>query len=272
MKKHSQPCILIAMLVTAVVTPAQADDPALVRVQQIVAHRGSSADRPENTLASIERAIQAGATAIEVDVRTTKDGQLVILHDATLDRTTNGSGLLVDKTLEEVQHLDAGSWFDAKYRDQRVPTLRAVLALCANQANVLLDLKQSGESFAKRVAAEIREHGSTSRTIVGVRNIEQAQRFRKLLPEARQLGLIPSPNQIEDFAEAGVEMIRLWPKWLADQPGLVQRVRDAKAKLHLNAATGSQDEVLPLLRYKPDSLSSDNPAQLVKTLTALRAR
>jgi hypothetical protein len=71
---------------------ALAERPPLMGVEQVIAHRGSSLDRPENTLASMQRAIEAGATAVEIDVRTTSDGHLVILHDATLDRTTDGSG------------------------------------------------------------------------------------------------------------------------------------------------------------------------------------
>jgi hypothetical protein len=87
-----------------------------------------------------------------------------------------------------------------------------------------------------------------------------------LLPEARQLGLIASPDRIEAFAETGVEMIRLWPKWLSEDENLGRRVRDAGAMLHLNGATGEPDEIRPLLKYKPDSLSSDDPARLLETL------
>src|SRR5690606_12934395 len=98
----------------------------LAGVRQIVAHRGSSAEAPECTLASIRRAIAAGATAAEIDVRTTKDGALVVLHDATLNRTTNGTGAVNERTLAEVRALDAGSWFDPKFAGEKVPTLAEV--------------------------------------------------------------------------------------------------------------------------------------------------
>jgi len=234
-------------------------------VRQIVAHRGASAERPENTLASTQRAIDVGATAVEVDVRTTKDGQLVLRHDATLDRTTNGKGLIGEKTLAEVRQLDAGSWFDAKYRDERVPTLTEVLVLCRGKIDVLLDLKESGDEYARRVASEVQSQGDPRRTIVGVRSVEQAQEFRKLLPQARQIGLISKPEEMEAFVRAGVEMIRLWPKWLTDET-LVPRVRKAGATLHLNGTSGEAEEVSQLLKYRPDSLSSDDPARLLRTL------
>ena len=259
------------LLAVAVMLSSQAglaaDSPA-ARVRQIVAHRGSSADRPECTLASNRRAIEAGATATEVDVRTTKDGRLVILHDSTLDRTTNGQGPVREKTLAEIKRLDAGSWFDPAYQSEQVPTLAEVLKACRGKIDVLLDLKEQGDDFARSVAALVKAKGQPRRTIVGVRSVEQAKLFRRLLPEARQLGLIASPDEIEAYAGAGVETIRLWPKWLTDQQ-LVGRVRKAGAQLHLNGTTGTPEDVVPLLRNRPDSLSSDDPGKLVRTLAAL---
>jgi glycerophosphoryl diester phosphodiesterase len=261
----------ITALLAVVLSAASAQTPPLTGVKQVVAHRGSSADRPECTLASVERAIEAGATAVEVDVRLTRDGALVILHDATLDRTTNGSGKVGDRTLAEVKQLDAGSWFDPKYREQKVPTLREVLELCGNRVDILLDLKETGDEFAKKVVAEVKAHGVARRIIVGVRSVEHARLFRKLLPEARQLGLVPTPDDIKPFAEAGVETIRIWPKWLAEKPDVIRRVRDVKAGLHLNGTTGKPDEVSELLKHRPDSLSSDDPGRLVQTLAELQS-
>lgn len=250
---------------------ALADQSALMGVEQVVAHRGSSLDRPENTLASFRRAIEAGATTVEVDVRTTRDGHLVVLHDATLDRTTTGSGRVRDLTLDEVRQFDAGRWFDPKYAGERVPTLKEILILCDGQVEVLLDLKEKGEEYARAVAAEITAHGSPDQTIVGVRSVEQARQFRRLLPKSRQLGFIPKPEAIEAFAEAGVQTIRLWPRWIERDPTLAERVRKAGARLHLNGKTGKPDETLRLLKFQPVSLITDDPAQLLRTLTELSA-
>lgn len=236
-------------------------------VREIVAHRGLSSDRPENTVISVKRAIEVGATAVEVDVRLTKDDQLVLLHDPTLDRTTNGKGPVRQMTFDEVRKLDAGRWFDAKYAGEKVPTLAEVLVACRGKIDVLLDLKEEGEPFAKMVVAEVKAHGDPQRTIIGVRSVEQAKQFRRLLPGARQIGLIPKPDDLEGFVAVGVPMIRLWPKWLSDE-SLVERVRQNGAKLHLNTEVGKADEVLPLLNYRPDSMSSDDPAQLIATLSA----
>lgn len=241
-------------------------------VKQVIAHRGSSSDCPENTLASTRRAIAVGATAVEVDVRLSKDKRLVLRHDAELERTTNGKGLIGDKALTELKELDAGSWFDPKFAGEKIPTLAEVLMLCRGKIDVLLDLKEEGSEYSQLVAMTIRERGEETRTIVGVRSLEQAAEFRKLLPKSRQLGLIAKPDEIEAYAEAKVEMIRLWPKWFTDETvaeQLVARVRNGKAKLHLNGTTGKVDEVLPLLKHRPDSLSADDPAQLLNTLKKL---
>ncbi len=94
----------------------------------VIAHRGFSVVAPENTLASIARAIQVGATGSECDVRRSKDGQIVAMHDLKVDRTTNGKGKVAELTLAELRELDAGAWKHRRYVGQRIPTLEEILA------------------------------------------------------------------------------------------------------------------------------------------------
>ncbi|OUW86679.1 MAG: hypothetical protein CBD74_02100 [Saprospirales bacterium TMED214] len=105
-----------------------------------VAHRGASLSAPENTLASTVKAIELGVDRIEMDVRQSKDGVLVLMHDARLERTTNGKGYLRDFTYEELLSLDAGSWFSKAYSGERIPTLALILGLLANTPNTAPDL------------------------------------------------------------------------------------------------------------------------------------
>lgn len=263
----------LALLLLSAVPVSAADPPGAAKaaagVKEVIGHRGSSADRPENTVAGVLRAAEAGAHAAEVDVRTTKDGALVCLHDADVGRTTDGTGKLADLTLAEVKKLDAGAKFDPTFKGERVPTLREVLAAAKGKVGVMLDLKEEGERYAEAVAAEVRAHGEPARVVLGVRSLDHAARFRKLLPEARQIGLVPTPADIEPFAKAGVPVIRLWPKWLTDA-SLVPKVRALGRELHLGTGGGTRAEVLPLLAHRPESLSSDDPARLVQTLAVLR--
>lgn len=240
-------------------------------VTQIIAHRGASAERPESTLAAIERAIETGATAVEVDVRTSRDGRLFLLHDSTLDRTTNGAGKAGELTLAELQQLDAGAWFDPAYRGARIPSLIEAARTCRGRIDLLLDLKEDGDEYDRRVAEVIRRHCDPARTILGVRSVAQARRFRELHPQARQLALIPNVDTIEDFAAAGVDTIRLWPRWLeaGDEPA--RRVRATGKRLHLNGTLGGLTETREMLRHNPDSLLSDHPQQLRDSLTQIAA-
>jgi glycerophosphoryl diester phosphodiesterase len=94
---------------------------------QACAHRGDKACAPENTLPAIRSAVEKGAAQIEFDVQATRDGQLVIMHDATVDRTTDGKGKVSELAFDEVRALDAGTWFGPQFKGERVPTLKEVL-------------------------------------------------------------------------------------------------------------------------------------------------
>lgn len=96
---------------------------------QIFAHRGSRINRPENTLAAFEEALRVGTEGIELDVQLSKDGQVVVIHDTTIDRTTNGRGAVADMSVAELQVWDAGSWFDPLYHTEHIPTLQEVFDL-----------------------------------------------------------------------------------------------------------------------------------------------
>jgi glycerophosphoryl diester phosphodiesterase len=102
---------------------------------KIMGHRGAPADEPENTLRSFRRALAVGVAAVELDVQLTKDGRLAVIHDETLDRTTNGKGMVKDLTLAELQRLDAG-------RGEPVPSLEEVFDLVQGQADLVVELKQ----------------------------------------------------------------------------------------------------------------------------------
>ena len=114
---------------------------------KILAHRGSAGTHPENTFASYQAAIDAGSDGIEIDVHVTKDGELVVLHDATVNRTTNGVGYVKDFSVAEIKQLDAGSWFSEAFTGEQIPTLKEVLAFIA-QTNLLLNIELKNVTIA----------------------------------------------------------------------------------------------------------------------------
>ncbi|MEY5130742.1 MAG: hypothetical protein RL734_809 [Bacteroidota bacterium] len=112
----------------------------------IVAHRGSSGTAPENTLSSIQHAIAAGALMVEVDVQITSDHKAILMHDQVLGRTTNGKGFVRAHTLEQLNTLDAGSWFNTSFRGEHIPLLIEALQLLKdNKTCVNIEIKPPGK-------------------------------------------------------------------------------------------------------------------------------
>lgn len=110
---------------------------------RLIAHRGASAHAPENTLTAVRKARQMGATWIETDVRLTADGQLVMIHDDTLNRTTNGTGAVLQASLDHIKSLDAGSWFSNEYAGETVPTLQEFIdCILFEDLNLQLEFKE----------------------------------------------------------------------------------------------------------------------------------
>lgn len=114
-----------------------------IKTPWVIGHRGYPAKYPENTLAAFEAAMEAGAIMIELDVMLSRDRKVVVIHDATLDRTTNGKGNVADFTLAELKQLDAGSWLDAQFADQQIPELSEVLDLINSRAYVNIEIKSN---------------------------------------------------------------------------------------------------------------------------------
>jgi glycerophosphoryl diester phosphodiesterase len=108
------------------------------------AHRGASGHAPENTLAAIRLAMEMGAGMCELDVQQTADDHLVVMHDDTLDRTTNGSGNLWQMTLSELQQYDAGEWYDKRFAGEKLPALEQVIALVRGKMTLNIEIKMHG--------------------------------------------------------------------------------------------------------------------------------
>ncbi len=126
----------------------------------VCAHRGAMSTHPENTLAAFREAVRLGAHMIEFDINLTKDERIVLMHDLTVDRTTNGSGKVTDLTFDQIRSLDAGSWKEPQFAGERVPTLEEALAMMP--LNVWLNVHTKGSSrLAEMAAQEIARQGRT---------------------------------------------------------------------------------------------------------------
>lgn len=160
----------------------------------VIAHRGNHQVKPENTLAAIEEAIKAGADYVEIDLRTTKDGHLVLCHDETVDRTTNGKGRVQDLTWEEVSKLAVMSKDGKEYR---IPEFREVLKICKDRINIYLDFKEADVAETYR---QIKAGGMEKQVVVYLNKIEQYTAWRKNEPALPLMASLPeSINTKEDL-------------------------------------------------------------------------
>jgi glycerophosphoryl diester phosphodiesterase len=152
----------------------------------IFGHRGASAYAPMNTIPAFELAAEMGADGIELDVHRLADGQVVVVHDFTVDKTTDGTGKVTEMTLEQLRALDAGAWFDPKYAGTRVPTLDEVFEAVGQRLIINVEIKAASlrtDGIETRVAESIRRHRLEQRVIVSSFNPMTLRRFRKVAPE-----------------------------------------------------------------------------------------
>ncbi len=159
-------------------------------------HRGASHDAPQNTLAAFRLANEYGADGYELDVHLTKDGIPVVIHDFTVDKTTDGTGPVADFTLAELKRLDAGVKFSPRFAGERIPTLAEVFDVLEPHSivNVELKTKSIGDNGLERATIQlIRERGLQARVILSSFNPFSLLRVRRLAPELK-IGLLYAPD------------------------------------------------------------------------------
>ena len=215
------------------------------------AHRGASHDAPENTLAAFRQAREVGADGIELDVQVSKDGEAVVIHDFTVDRTTNGQGAVKDKTLAELRELDAGSWFDERFADERIPTLEEVIVEVGQQLVLNIEIKArilSGAHLTAEVVRLIEDHNLVHRVIVSSSNPLVLRRIKRLNPHISTgllyssdlpghllrtiLVFLANPDALHPEKHLVTQEYMAWAKergyrvnvWTVDEPGEMERL------------------------------------------------
>lgn len=155
----------------------------------VIAHRGASILAPENTLAAIEQAVSVGAKAIEFDVRRTSDKKLILMHDATLARTTNGRGRVRSTSWSYIAKLSAGGWFGSDFQGERVPLLSDALNALGPKSIAAIELK-TAEPILIDLRRAISQQEATGRVVIFSFKVKQIMDSRKLLPNTPALLLI----------------------------------------------------------------------------------
>jgi glycerophosphoryl diester phosphodiesterase len=235
---------------------------------RVFGHRGAMGYAPENTFASFERAVQIGVDAIELDVHLAADGEVVVIHDPVLDRTTDGQGMVGEKTLDELKALDVGVHFGLEYAGQQIPTLGEVLAWARGRC--VLDVEIKGgpwpyDGLEARVVDLIRQHQMVDQTIVISFEHPTVARVKALAPEIAT-GTLWSCRPMDPVAvaqAAGANAIL--PFWSYCDAETVERAHAAGLSVH-PWATSEPPVIAHLIELGVDSICSNHPDRVVNAL------
>jgi glycerophosphoryl diester phosphodiesterase len=234
-----------------------------MRQPWIIAHRGASGHAPENTFAAFERAVQLGAIFIETDIHLTRDAKFVAIHDATVDRTTNGHGAVHQFTLAELRDLDAGLWFDRQYSGQRIPSLEEVLAFSAKHDVVFyFELKyESAWGMHHALASALHGSGNAARSIVISFDPPTLLSLRRL-DASIMLGLLAEeakPDLVKRAVDCGARQI--CPRFDLVTRQLVDEAH--RADLHVVTWTvNEREQMLAAIDLGVDGIMTDLPDRL----------
>lgn len=237
----------------------------------VIAHRGFSGAAPENTLAAFRKGIEVGSDMIELDVHLSRDGEIVVIHDETLERTTNGKGMVVDHTLQELKKFDAGSSFGPTFAGERIPTLKEVLDLAKGRVPVNIEIKNpthgkySIAELTEKVLREVNQAGMMDRVIFSSFNPAALEWIGRKEPRAWGAFLFHRPwNFLRDipgnqeYAVLNLRNIHLTREKVAEIK---------KAGKIINIYTVNTDEEMEqFVRWGANGIITNHPDRLLKIL------
>lgn len=229
----------------------------------IIAHRGASFEAPENTLSAIQKSLDLGADLIEIDVRLCKGNIPVVIHDSVLYRTTNlrKAAIVEELTLDELQRLDAGSWFGKDFVHERIPTLAEVLALDFGKTGLMIEIKEgaySADQIAGQVVSVVSEHpcvraiGSFSEDIV--------DELLKTDHSWDVIGIVENLQSLEKFRVRKLKRYGIWYPLL--NPTIIQTLHEEGAQIW----TFTVDDLAKIRFLESihvDGVITNNPRQLL---------
>ncbi len=234
-------------------------------VTRVTAHRGASGSAPENTLASLQKAIRAGADFSEIDVQETADGRIILLHDETLGRTTDGKGPIWLAELAELSKLDAGSWFAAEYSGEKLPLLETVIDSIDGKMKLNIELKVNGheQKLVQRVVEILKNKRFTNQCIITSFDFETIQKAKHYNPKLRTgfiFGYLPEDM---DIFTAPVKILSVHKNLATAE--FIAKAHKAGKKVHVWTVNDST-EMRRLIDLKADNIITNYPEKLRKII------
>lgn len=241
----------------------------------IFGHRGASAHAPENTLAAFELALEQGADAIELDVTLTADGHVVVIHDATVDRTTGAHGKVREMKLADLRTLDAGSFMSSRFSGEKIPLLAEVFEAVGKRTFINVELKDSDAAksqLVESVCMLIKKFNMQTRVLFSSFYPQNLAAARNLLPEVSR-GLLATDDWrgvwVRSFIFAFGDYAALHPFVKDVTPQQVQRVHRLKRRLHVWTVNAEAD-MRRLFGWGVDGIFTDDPQLAVRVRSESR--
>ncbi|OLD41522.1 MAG: hypothetical protein AUI83_20765 [Armatimonadetes bacterium 13_1_40CM_3_65_7] len=231
----------------------------------VIAHRGASAAAPENTLAAFRLAADLGADAVELDVRRTVDGQLVVIHDASVDRTTDGTGRVAALTLDQLRRFDAGRKFGPPFRGERIPLLSKVFEALGGRLLVDVEVKAAGVEAA--LLDLIKKMQMVDSVLISSFDAQVVAHVRDLAPEM-PAGLLQSAA--DPYAAVSVRATAYLPEVTALTADVVASCRSHGLRV-ITWTVRTEEEARQALRVGVDGIIADDPTLVRRMLTRLKA-
>ncbi|HSL45587.1 MAG TPA: glycerophosphodiester phosphodiesterase family protein [Anaerolineales bacterium] len=235
----------------------------------IFAHRGASAHAPENTLAAFELALAQNADAIELDVKLSADGHVVVIHDPTVDRTTGSHGRVKDLSLAQLKSLDAGSFFSDKFKGEKIPTLAEVFEAVGIRTFINVELTNYNtprDQLVESVCKLVEQFGLQERVMFSSFFASNLTKARAYLPRVPR-GLLALNGLLGAWARSfGFAFGRyqaLHPNLKDVSPQQVQRVHRLKRRIHVWTVNAAED-MRRLFRWDVDAIFTDDPQLAVQ--------
>lgn len=230
---------------------------------RVIAHRGASGYAPENTLAAFQKGLDLGADMLELDIHMSKDGELVVVHDATLERTTNGVGYIKNHSLKELKQFDASKRFDA-YRGERIPLLQEVFDLAKKRATFAIEIKNCPilyPEIEKKLVRLIERNDLVNDALVIAFYHPSLKEIKDLNPDI-QTGILYAAGLIEPWKVAEtVGANALHPHYAYTMPEMIKEAQKREYLVHpwtINALL----DIEQWLEYGVDGIASDFPDSL----------
>ncbi|MBB64172.1 MAG: hypothetical protein CMO81_03835 [Waddliaceae bacterium] len=237
----------------------------------LIAHRGVSAEAPENTLAAFKRAVELDLPFIEMDIHLNKEGIPIVIHDETLSRTTNESKDLsvADASLDYLKQLDAGSWFHEKFSGETIPTLEQTLQLLWGKIGLMLELKSSEGQEAQLAKAVLTvlekwmKKPSNKAVIIGSFSHKIVSRVRELNPEQAVIGITETDEAVHEYIQMGLKHIAISKKQAKDSLFDLLKKQNARTWVYTVDEVETAQE---LLEFGVEGIISNDPQKIKRSL------